>query len=131
MIPSNGAAPVDALTRIVALSIAAARCDGELGEDEYGRLMQVARENKAESLIARELSEARPLADLAAGVVDAQHKADLYVLAYGILRADESVSSAERTWLAQWASLLGLDASTTARLEKEAAYLIASAPLGI
>lgn len=113
----------------MALSIAAARCDGELGEDEYGRLLQVARENQAESLVARELSQARPLSGLAAGIVEVQHKADLYVLAYSILRADESVSSAERSWLAQWASLLGLDPATTARLEKDAAYRIASAPV--
>jgi uncharacterized membrane protein YebE (DUF533 family) len=124
------AAPVDALTRIVALSIAAARCDGELGEDEYGRVLEVARENRAESLVGRELSHARPLAELAAGVTDAQHKADLYVLAYSILRADEQVSSAERKWLAQWADLLRLDPASTARLEKDAAYRIASAPVG-
>jgi len=55
-------------------------------------------------------------------------KADLYVLAYGIVRADESVSNAERAWLAQWASLLGLDAATTARLEKDVAFRIANAP---
>jgi uncharacterized membrane protein YebE (DUF533 family) len=121
-------APVDALTRIVAIALAAARCDGELGEDEYGRLLAVAREHKAEALVARELSEARPLAELAAGVTDAQHKADLYALAYGILRADESLSSAERSWLAQWGALLGLDAATTQRLEKEVAQRIASAP---
>jgi uncharacterized membrane protein YebE (DUF533 family) len=126
---SAASAPVDALARIVALSIAAARCDGELGEDEYGRLLQVARENKAESLVSRELSAPRPLADLAAGVVDPEHKADLYVLAYSILRADESISSAERNWLAQWAGWLGLDSTATARLEKEAAYRIASAPV--
>jgi uncharacterized membrane protein YebE (DUF533 family) len=126
--PASSAAPVDALTRIVALTIAAARCDGELGEEEYGRILDTARAHQAESLVARELSEVRPLADLAAGVIDAQYKADLYVLAYGIVRADESLSSAERDWLASWAGLLGLDAATVARLEKDAAARIASTP---
>ena len=121
-------APVDALTRLVALSLAAARCDGELGEEEYGQLVQIAREHKAEALIARELATPRPLAELASGVVDVAERADLYVLAYGMLRADESLSPAERAWLAQWAALLRLDASTTARLEKDAANRIASSP---
>jgi uncharacterized membrane protein YebE (DUF533 family) len=125
---TSSRAPVDALTRIVALTIAAARCDGELGEDEYGRILEVAREHRAESLVARELAEPRPLADLAAGVIDARYKADLYVLAYGILRADESVNSAEREWLTSWARLLGLDAATVVRLEKDAAARIVSAP---
>jgi uncharacterized membrane protein YebE (DUF533 family) len=126
--PSAGTAPVDALTRLVALSIAAARCDGDLGEEEYGRLIQVAREHKAESLVSRELFQSRPLSDLAAGVTDPKERSDLYVLAYSIVRADESVSPAERAWLAQWAGLLGLDSATTARLEKDAAQRIASAP---
>jgi len=126
-VPSAEAAPVDALTRIVALSLAAARCDGELGEDEFGRLVEVARAHKAESLVARELSLARPLADLARGVDDPAERADLYVLAYSIVRADESASPVERAWLAQWASLLGLDAQAAARLEKDAAQRIAAA----
>jgi uncharacterized membrane protein YebE (DUF533 family) len=126
--PTTGATPIDALTRLVALSIAAARCDGELGEEEYGRLIEMAREHKAESLVSRELSAARPLAELAAGVSDAKEKADLYVLAYCIVRADDSVSPAERAWLAQWAASLGLDANSTARWEKDAASRMASAP---
>ena len=127
--PAADAAPVDALTRLVALSLAAARCDGDLGEEEYGRLLEVARAHKAESLVSHELAAARPLADLARGVRDDAEKADLYVLAYSIVRADESVSPVERAWLAEWASLLGLDANATARLEKDAAQRIAaSAP---
>jgi uncharacterized membrane protein YebE (DUF533 family) len=120
-------APVDALTRIVALALAAARCDGELGEEEFGRLIEVARAHKAEPLVARELSLSRPLADLARGVGDPAERADLYVLAYSIVRADESASPVERAWLAQWASLLGLDANAAARLEKDAAQRIAAA----
>jgi uncharacterized membrane protein YebE (DUF533 family) len=126
--PTTGATPVDALTRLVALSIAAARCDGELGEEEYGHLIEMARDHKAESLVSRELSAARPLSELAAGVSDAKEKADLYVLAYCIVRADDSLSQAERTWLAQWATALGLDANATARLEKDAAARMAATP---
>src|SRR5262245_1477519 len=35
----------DALRRLVALTIAAARIDGELGEEEYGRILAAAREH--------------------------------------------------------------------------------------
>ena len=41
------------------------------------------------------------------------------MLAFTIVRADETVSGAERIYLAQLAHQLGLDAATAARLEQD------------
>jgi uncharacterized membrane protein YebE (DUF533 family) len=54
-------------------------------------------------------------------VTDPKLKADLYTLAFTLVRADESVTGAERIYLAQLAHQLGLDATAAARLESEAA----------
>ena len=59
-----------------------------------------------------------------AGVSDPNTRDQLYVLAFTVVRADESVSGAERIFLAQLAHALGLDPATTARLESEAAARI-------
>jgi uncharacterized membrane protein YebE (DUF533 family) len=63
-----------------------------------------------------------------AGVSDPKLKEDLYVLAFAVVRADETVSGAERIYLAQLASQLGLDPATTARLEAQAAEAIDREP---
>ena len=60
------------------------------------------------------------------GVTDPQMKKDLYVLAFTIVRADETVSGAERIYLAQLAHQLGLDAASVASLEAETAANIDS-----
>lgn len=114
----------DALRRLVALTISAARCDGELTEEEYGRILQAAREAGADELVLEELKNPRPLARIVGTTSDPKLKTDLYVLAYGIVRADQDVSGAERVWLAQLAGLLGLDAATVARVEKATAERI-------
>jgi uncharacterized membrane protein YebE (DUF533 family) len=49
---------------------------------------------------------------------------DLYVLAFTIVRADETVSGAERIYLAQLAHALGLDPATAAALEQQTAAAI-------
>ena len=46
--------------------------------------------------------------EIVAGVTDAREKQALYTLAFSIVRADESVSGAERIYLAQLAALIGL-----------------------
>jgi uncharacterized membrane protein YebE (DUF533 family) len=122
-LPKTGA-PVtegpDALRRLVALSIAAARCDHELSEEEYGRILEIACEAGGEALVAPELSTRRPVAAIVAGAGDPKLKADLYVLAYGVVRADGRVSEVERAWLAELAGALGLDAPATRSLEQRA-----------
>jgi uncharacterized membrane protein YebE (DUF533 family) len=74
-----------------------------------------------ESEVAAELQQPRPLAEIVAGVTDPGLKADLYRLAFSIVRADESVSGAERVYLAQLAARLGLDAAATPEIERETA----------
>ena len=121
-------APVARLLRVM---ISAARADGELGPAERERILAQAREVGAEALVRQELDAPRPLGEIVAGVSDPELKQQLYTLAFTIVRADESVTGAERIYLAQLANRLGLDPATVARLEAEAARRIdAAAPGG-
>ena len=105
------------MLRVVRLAVSAARADGALLPAERALILGHAREAGVESTVEDELTVSRPLSEIVAGVTDSQKKQDLYVLAYTIVRADESVTGAERIYLAQLAHQLGLDAATTARLE--------------
>jgi len=62
------------------------------------------------------------------GITENQHKRDLYILAYTIVRADEHVSGAERVYLAQLAHQLGLDPATVSHLEAETGARIDASP---
>lgn len=126
-VPAEAPASADvppAILRIVQLTIAAARADGTLGERERDAILGQARGVGAEAVVLRELDRTPPLADVVGSVTDPQERADLYTLAYAIVRADEQVSGSERIFLAQLATALGLDPATTARLEQEAASRI-------
>jgi uncharacterized membrane protein YebE (DUF533 family) len=118
-IPARAAG--DGLLRLVRLTISAARADGNLSLEERGRILEHARGVGLESEVAAELQQPRPLAEIVAGVTEPGLKADLYRLAFSVVRADETVSGAERVYLAQLAARLGLQASTTAGIEREAA----------
>jgi uncharacterized membrane protein YebE (DUF533 family) len=109
-----------AVLRLVRLTVSAARSDGQLGLEERGAILEKAREVGAESVVAQELTAPRPLAEIVAGATDPALKAQLYTLAFAIVRADESVSGAERIYLAQLAHQLSLDAATVASLEGRA-----------
>lgn len=124
-LPNAGGAtvPVDAL-RMIRLAISAGSADGSLGEQERAAVVEQARAAGAEHLIESELAHRRPLAEIVEGVSNPAERATLYVLAFGIIRADESVSGAERIYLAQLAHLLGLDPETVTRLEHEVAARI-------
>jgi uncharacterized membrane protein YebE (DUF533 family) len=111
----------DGLLRLVRLTVSAARADGNLSLEERGRILEHARGVGLESEVAAELQQPRPLAEIVAGVTEPGLRGDLYRLAFSIVRADETVSGAERVYLAQLAARLGLDASTTAEIEREAA----------
>jgi uncharacterized membrane protein YebE (DUF533 family) len=50
------------------------------------------------------------------------------VLAFTMVRADDSVSGAERVYLAQLAHQLGIDPATAAQLESETASRIDASP---
>jgi uncharacterized membrane protein YebE (DUF533 family) len=130
--PLPGAAPADAglspdLLRLVRLTIAAARADGTLAEPEKAAILEQARTVGAEEVVQREIAAPRPLAEIVAGVADANTREQLYVLAFTVVRADEGVSGAERIFLAQLAHALALDPGTTARLESETAARIDAA----
>jgi len=119
------AVPADAL-RMIRLAISASSADGTLGEKERAAVLEQARAAGAEHLVDQELQQRRPLAEIVAGVEKPAERATLYVLAFGIIRADEGVSGAERIYLAQLAHLLGLDPETVTRLEHEASTRIDS-----
>lgn len=112
------------ILRLVRLTVSAARADGDLSLEERGAILENARKVGAEAAVAQELTAPRPLAEIVAGVADPALKAQLYTLAFAIVRADESVSGAERIYLAQLAHQLGLDAATVASLEKAAGAAI-------
>ena len=105
---------------MVRLMISAARADGELTDVERQAILDHARTAGVEPLVATELDRATPLPAIVAGVTDPKQREDLYVLAYAIVRADQSVTGAERIYLAQLASRLDLDDATVARMERDA-----------
>lgn len=123
--------PVDAATplptdvlRLVRLAVSAARADGALSAEERALIVQHARQAGIEQDVERELSAPHPVADIVRGVDDLDRRQDLYVLAFAIVRADESVSGAERIYLAQLAHQLRLDAAMVATLEQRTASQI-------
>jgi uncharacterized membrane protein YebE (DUF533 family) len=126
-IPGSPAAP-DPVARVVWLAVSAAKADGSLTEQERALVLDRAREAGMEAAVEAELGQTRPLADIVRGVSDDQLKRDLYVLAFAIVRADESVTGAERIYLAQLAHQLGLDAATVSSLEAETSDRIDSQP---
>ena len=129
--PASGApaVPPDVL-RVLRLTLAAARADGTLEPRERDAILARARELGAEPLIAAELDAPRPIAEIVAGVSDPQTRQDLYTLAFAVVRADESLTDSERTWLTGLAGQLGLDATTVEKLEQHAASRIAAAAEG-
>jgi len=125
--PGVEGAPIDPARRLVGVLLAAARADGELGEAEYGRLLGIAREAGGSALVGEELRSPTPVERLASGIPEPRAREDLYRLAFGIVRCDESVSAVERAWLTRLAGALGLDAASAARLERETSAGIAAA----
>jgi len=124
--PTVPAMPAEML-RLVRLTIAAARADGRLADGERAAILGQARAVGAEAIVEQEIQSPRPLAEIVAGASDPNTKEQLYVLAFAVVRADESVSGGERIFLAQLAHALGLDPATTARIESEAAARIDAA----
>jgi uncharacterized membrane protein YebE (DUF533 family) len=121
-------AAIDPLARIIQLAVSAAKADGQLTDQERAMIMDRAREAGLESAVETELNQTRQLADIVRGVTDPAIKKDLYVLAFAIVRADETVSGAERIYLAQLAHQLGLEPSAVQAIETETASKIDSLP---
>jgi len=116
-----GAEPPTDLLRLVRLTISAARADGTLAPAEQEAILAHARAVGAEQLVDYEVRNPRPLSDIAGGVTDPRTREEMYQMAFAVVRADETVSGAERIYLAQLAHALGLDPATAARIEQEAA----------
>ena len=125
-LPAAFEAALDPVARIIRLAVSAAKADGSLSEQERAVILDRAKEAGLESVVEAELAQTRSLADIVRGVTDPQIKKDLYVLAFTIVRADETVSGGERIYLAQLAHQLGLDAASVALLEAETAAKIDS-----
>ena len=115
---ASASVPSDVL-RLVWLAISAANADGTLKDEERAAIARHAEASGGSDLLAAELSQPRPVAEIVSGVTDPAQRATLYVLAYTILRADEQVSGAERIYLAQLAHLLGLSPADAQRLEND------------
>jgi len=107
--------------------VSASRADGQASEAEKQAILEHARKAGVESLVEDEWLRPTPLSSVIGVVNDPQQRADLYVLAYAIVRADEGICGAERIYLAQLASLLKLDKATVDRLEEETDNKIAAA----
>jgi uncharacterized membrane protein YebE (DUF533 family) len=118
----------DPLLRVIRLAVSAARADGDLSENERALILERAREAGLEAAVEAELATPHPLADIVRGLTHEEGRKELYVLAFTIVRADETVSGAERIYLAQLAHQLGLDAATVAALESETATKIDAQP---
>jgi uncharacterized membrane protein YebE (DUF533 family) len=125
-IPAALETAFDPLARVIRLAVSAAKADGTLSDQERAIIMERAREAGLEVIVEAELAQARPLADIVRGVADPAIKNELYVLAFTIVRADETVSGAERIYLAQLAHQLGLDAAAVQAIEHETANKIDS-----
>ncbi len=113
------------LARAIRLLIAAARADGELKPEEGALIARHAAEAGAEALVRAELQQHRNVAEIVGGVTDPGIAAELYTLAFAVLRADEDLGSDERRWLGELEALLKLDPPTARRLEEAVASGIA------
>src|SRR5687767_14633486 len=118
-VPGAFEAALDPVARVIRLAVSAAKADGTLTEQERALILGRAKEAGLESVVEAELGQTRALADIVRGVTDPDMKKELYVLAFAIVRADETVSGAERIYLAQLAHQLGLDAASVTSLEAE------------
>lgn len=125
-IPDAFQSAIDPVARIIQLAVSAAKADGTLSDQERAMILERAKEAGLESVVEAELAQPRALADIVRGVADQQTKKDLYVLAFTIVRADETVSGAERIYLAQLAHQLGLDPAAVQQLESDTASKIDS-----
>jgi uncharacterized membrane protein YebE (DUF533 family) len=119
---------LDPVARVIRLAVSAAKADGTLSEQERAMILARAKEAGLEGVVEAELTQTRALADIVRGVTDPEMKKELYVLAFTIVRADETVSGAERIYLAQLAHQLGLDAAAVAAIERETAAAIDAQP---
>ena len=109
---------MDDATRLIRLAVSAAQADGAMNEQERAAILAQARDAGVEPVVAAELGQTRPVAEIVAGVSDPAARATLYGLAFTVVRADEQVNGTERIYLASLAHLLGLDPPTVRTVEQ-------------
>ena len=132
--PLPGATPAgpvwpESVLRLVRLMVSAAGADGHLGPEEREQILSEARRAGAEDIVTREIEAPVPLADIVGDVTDPELQAQLYTLAFSLIRADETITGGERVYLAGLAHQLGLEATDVSRLEESAAAAIDAAAL--
>lgn len=110
----------DPVLQMIRLAVSASRADGELTAQERALILDRARAAGLEAVIEPELTQtSRPLAEIVRGITDPAARREFYTLAFTIVRADETVTGAERIYLAQLAHQLGLDPAAVAAIEAE------------
>ena len=131
MVPPIPVMPADLpnpVLQMIRLAVSASRADGELTPQERELILARSQAAGLDAVIEAELTATRPLAEIVRGITDPAARKEFYVLAFTIVRADETVTGAERIYLAQLAHQLGLDpaavsaieAETTAKIDAEA-----------
>lgn len=119
----------DPVLQMIRLAVSASRADGELTAQERTLILERATAAGLEAVIEPELAQtSRPLTEIVRGVTDPTAKKEFYTLAFTIVRADETVTGAERIYLAQLAHQLGLDPATVAAIEAETTAKIDAQP---
>ena len=118
-IPVMPAALPDPVLQMIRLAVSASRADGELTPQERELILARSKAAGLDAVIEAELTATRPLAEIVRGITDPVARKEFYVLAFTIVRADETVTGAERIYLAQLAHQLGLDPAAVAAIEAE------------
>ena len=123
MVPPIPVMPADLpnpVLQLIRLAVSASRADGELTAVERDQILERAKASGLDAIIEPELTQtSRPLGEIVRGVTDPAARKEFYTLAFTIVRADETVTGAERIYLAQLAHQLGLDPAAVAVIEAE------------
>ena len=115
--------------QMIRLAVSASRADGELTAQEREQILARATAAGLAAIIEPELAQtSRPLTEIVRGVTDPAARREFYTLAFTIVRADETVTGAERIYLAQLAHQLGLDPAAAAAIETETTAKIDAQP---
>ena len=118
-IPVAAAVMPDPVLQMIRLAVSASRADGELTPQERELILARSQAAGLDAVIEAELTATRPLAEIVRGITGPAARKEFYVLAFTIVRADETVTGAERIYLAQLAHQLGLDPAAIAAIEAE------------
>jgi hypothetical protein len=119
--PDNASAVMTPdVLRVVRLSISAAHADGSFTSAERAAIGAQARQAGVEALVSPDLARPPSVAEILGDVPPGVHRQHLYMIAFAIVRADETVTPGERTYLREVAAALALDVETVAQLERDA-----------